>query len=111
MIDSVPARLRWLSVSDPGLASLRSAARAAIVMPCVFAIADKAIAEPQLATFAAFGSFALLVLVEFGGPLRSRLVAHVSPGRVGAPGTAPGAPCSPDARRAPRARGALPVSG
>ena len=78
MIGAVPARLRWLSVSDPGLASLRSAARAAIVMPVVFAIADKVIADPQIATFAAFGSFAMLVLVEFGGPFRSRLVAYVS---------------------------------
>src|SRR5438874_6267053 len=108
MIDSVPARLRWLSVSDPGLASLRSAARAAIVMPCVFAIADKAIAEPQLATFAAFGSFALLVLVEFGGPMRSRLVAYVSLACVGAANIALGTLCS---RNAWLAAGAMALLG
>ena len=39
-----------LPVHDPGLASLRSAVRAAIVMPAVFAIADKVIQDPQIAT-------------------------------------------------------------
>jgi hypothetical protein len=42
----------------------KSAARAAIVMPAVFALADKVIGEPQTSLFDAFGSFALLVLVE-----------------------------------------------
>ena len=36
------------------------AARAAIVMPGLFAIADKVIGNPQIALFAAFGSFATL---------------------------------------------------
>ncbi|MDX6411846.1 MAG: hypothetical protein QOE91_1362, partial [Gaiellaceae bacterium] len=49
-----------LQIRDPGLASLRSAVRAAIVMPSVFAFADKVIGDPQVATFAAFGSFAML---------------------------------------------------
>ena len=49
------------------LAALKSAARAAIVMPAVFAFADKVIQQPQTSILAAFGSFALLVLVEFGG--------------------------------------------
>jgi uncharacterized membrane protein YccC len=66
-----------LQIRDPGLASLRSATRAAIVMPSVFAFADKVIGDPQLATFAAFGSFAMLTLVEFGGPLRMRFIAYV----------------------------------
>ncbi|HEY8316848.1 MAG TPA: hypothetical protein VIG35_08300 [Gaiellaceae bacterium] len=56
----------------PNLAALKSAARAAIIIPAVFAIADKAIAQPQTSILAAFGSFALLVLVDFGGPARSR---------------------------------------
>jgi len=30
------------------------------------------IAQPQTSILAAFGSFALLVLVEFGGPQRTR---------------------------------------
>jgi uncharacterized membrane protein YccC len=45
-------------------------------MPATFAVGDKLIANPMLATFAAFGSFAMLLLVGFGGPLRSRLQAQ-----------------------------------
>ncbi len=52
----------------PNLAALKSAARAAIVMPAVFALADKVIEQPQTSIFAAFGSLAMLALVEFGGP-------------------------------------------
>jgi hypothetical protein len=81
-------------VHDPGLGFLRSAARAAIVMPAVFALADKVIGDPQLATFAAFGSFAMLVLVEFGGPVRMRLIAYVSLACVGAANIAIGTLCS-----------------
>jgi hypothetical protein len=53
-------------------AAVKSAARAAIVMPAVFAFADKVIGQPQTSLFAAFGSFALLVLVEFTGPPQTR---------------------------------------
>ena len=56
------------------LAALKSAARAAIVIPAVFALTDKVIQQPQTSLVAAFGSFALLVLVEFGGPPRTRLL-------------------------------------
>lgn len=56
---------------DPGLASLKSAARSAVVMPAVFAFTDKVIGDLQTALFAAFGSFAMLVLVDFTGPARS----------------------------------------
>ncbi len=60
----------------PDLAALKSAARAAIVMPAVFALADKVIQQPQTSLLAAFGSFAVLVFVEFGGPPRARLAAY-----------------------------------
>ena len=53
-------------------AAVKSATRAAIVMPAVFALADKVIGQPQTSLFAVFGSFAPLVLVEFTG--RRRLV-------------------------------------
>jgi uncharacterized membrane protein YccC len=88
--------VRWsaLRIRDPGLVSLRSAARAAIVMPAVFAIADEVIADPQVATFAAFGSFAMLVLVEFGGPIRIRLAAYASLALVGAANISIGTLCS-----------------
>ena len=57
------------------VAALKSAARAAIVMPAVFALADKVIAQPQVSLLAAFGSFAILVLTEFAGTWRARLLA------------------------------------
>ena len=53
------------------------AVRAAIVMPTMFLIADKVIGNPQVALFAAFGSFATLVLVSFAGDRRDKLIAHL----------------------------------
>jgi uncharacterized membrane protein YccC len=64
--------------------ALKSAARAAIVMPSVFAFASTVIARPQTSIFAAFGCFATLVLVEFGGRPRERLLAHIGLAAVGA---------------------------
>jgi uncharacterized membrane protein YccC len=65
------------------LAALKSAARAAIVMPAAFALADKVIGHPQTSLFAAFGSFALLVLVEFTGGPRARFLAYLGLACVG----------------------------
>lgn len=70
--------LQWLGKRDRDLAALRRAGRAAIVMPAMFALGDKVIVNPVLATFAAFGSFAMLLLVDFGGPLRERLQAQLT---------------------------------
>ncbi len=66
-------------------------------MPAVFAFADKVIGNPQTALFAAFGSFAMLVLVEFTGPTRSRLVAYLTLACVGAGNIVLGTFCSRDA--------------
>jgi len=44
-------------------------------MPAAFALSDKVIGNPTVATFAAFGSFASLLLVDFGGPIVDRLQA------------------------------------
>ena len=76
-------RSRWRAASGgtPFLpvwsrpAALR-ALRATLVIPGLFAITDKAIGNPQMATFAAFGGFATLVLASFGGTRRDKLVAH-----------------------------------
>ena len=65
-------------------AALKSAARAAIVITGVFAIADKVIDNQTTALFAAFGSFALLVLAQFAGPPRARLLSYLALGCVGA---------------------------
>jgi hypothetical protein len=68
----------WLSARDPGFGALRRAGRAALVMPAMFALGDVVIGNPAVATFAAFGSFAMLLLVDFGGPMRARLQAQAA---------------------------------
>ena len=70
--------VRWLGQRDRGFAALRRATRAAIIMPAMFALGDKVIGNPQLATFAAFGSFAMLLLVDFGGPVAERFQAQAA---------------------------------
>jgi uncharacterized membrane protein YccC len=73
------ARLwEWMRAHDPGLRALRRAGRAAIVMPAMFALGDRVIGNPTVATFAAFGSFAMLLLVDFTGPMRDRLQAQAA---------------------------------
>ncbi len=70
--------VRWLREHDRNFAALRRAGRAAIVMPGTFAIGEELIGNPVLATFAAFGSFAMLLLVDFGGTLRERLQSQAA---------------------------------
>ena len=76
--------LDWLRRRDPGFIALRRAARAAVVMPAVFALADIVIGNPVLATFAAFGSFATLLFVDFTGAMRERLASQAGLVAVGA---------------------------
>src|SRR6201994_3660351 len=70
--------LQWLRPRGRGLAALRRATRTAIIMPAMFALGDKVIGNPQLATFAAFGSFAMLLLVDFGGSMAERFQAQAA---------------------------------
>jgi uncharacterized membrane protein YccC len=56
---------------------LKSALRAAIVVPLAFAFSLEVIGDKQVALFAAFGSMALLVFVDFGGAPRARLRAYL----------------------------------
>ena len=70
--------MQWLRAHDRDYAALRRAARAALVMPAMFALADKVIGNPVIATFAAFGSFAMLLLVDFAGSIRDRLEAEAT---------------------------------
>jgi uncharacterized membrane protein YccC len=69
---------QWLRQRDPGLSALRRAARTAIIMPSMFALGSKIIGNPTVATFAAFGSFAMLLLVGFGGTRRDRIIAQTA---------------------------------
>jgi hypothetical protein len=93
----------------PDLAALKSAARAAIVMPAVFAFADKVIGQPQTSIFAAFGSFAVLVLVEFTGPPRTRFLA-TSGWRGSAPHSSRSGRSARETRGSARARWRLSAS-
>ncbi len=56
-------------------AALR-AVRATLVVPLLFAFSITVIGDLQVATFAAFGGFATLVMVSFGGGRRDKLRAH-----------------------------------
>jgi uncharacterized membrane protein YccC len=78
------SHMKWLRDHDPGLAALRRAARAAIVMPSLFLFCDQVVGNPVMATFAAFGSFALVVLVDFGGSMRERFEAEAALAAAGA---------------------------
>lgn len=77
-------------------------------MPAVFALTDKVIQQPQTSLVAAFGSFALLVLVDFGGPPRARLLAYLGLAAVGALFITLGTLCS---RNEWLAAGAMAVVG
>jgi len=46
-------------------------------MPALFALGSQILGNPGAATFAAFGSFAMLLLADFGGTLAERLAAEV----------------------------------
>lgn len=95
-------------LSEPELAPLKVAARAAIVMPAVFAFADQVIGDAQTTIFAGFGSFAMLVLAEFTGPPLIRLAAYTALASVGAFLVVLGTLCS---RNAWLAAGAMLVVG
>jgi hypothetical protein len=68
------ARPAWSRAwsTDAGLRALR----AVLVVPALFAVADQLFGNLQMATYAAFGGFATLVLSSFGGTRRDKAVAH-----------------------------------
>jgi uncharacterized membrane protein YccC len=69
------AQPRWKpSWSVP--AAIR-AVRATVVIPSLFALTYKVIADPQMALFATFGGFATLVIAGFGGTRKDKLVSHI----------------------------------
>jgi uncharacterized membrane protein YccC len=53
------------------------AIRTTVVAPGLFALTSKVIGNPQMATFAAFGSVAVLLLAAFGGTRRDKAIAHL----------------------------------
>src|SRR6202049_1939387 len=82
-----PSRRPRFSVAsppDPGFAALRRAARAAVVIPPVFAFNTLVLHGGQNVIFAVFGCFALLVMSDFGGQRPARALAHLTATLVGA---------------------------
>lgn len=65
-------------------APAQAALRAAVVVPINFAIGSQLIGNAQVATFAAFGSFALLLFANFPGNRAGRFGAYVVLAVVGA---------------------------
>lgn len=66
--------LRWRP-SDPGHFALHTALRTGIVVPLALALGQW-IGNEQTALFAAFGAIAMLLFVDFGGPVPVRLIAY-----------------------------------
>jgi uncharacterized membrane protein YccC len=105
---AIPARaatlvnkvVRHLHAHDPDRASLKSAVRAAIFIPAVFAFADNVIGNPQTTIFSAFGSFSILVLADFEGSPLKRLTAYITLAGLGFPLIALGTVCSRSAAAA-----------
>jgi uncharacterized membrane protein YccC len=75
--------LEWARQHDRNLAALRRAGRAAIVMPVSLALGLEVIGNEYLALFAAFGTFAILLLADFTGPMPQRLQAQAALGLTG----------------------------
>lgn len=63
-------------------AALR-ALRATLVAPALFALTFKGMGNLQVATFAAFGAFATLVMASFGGTRKDKLIAHLGLAVIG----------------------------
>jgi hypothetical protein len=63
---------------DPGLLAVKRSVRAAVVVPGVFGLTYALFSNPQISLFGAFGSFALLLLVDFQGRPRTRLESYVA---------------------------------
>jgi uncharacterized membrane protein YccC len=75
-----PPGWEWLRRHDHGFTALRKASRAALIMPALFALCGPVLGNPVMATFAAFGSFAMLLFVDFGGSIRYRLQCQTALG-------------------------------
>ncbi len=79
---AVAQRQPWSKVvdrvraKDPGFLAVKRSVRAAVVLPSVFGLAHSLFSNPQVGLFAAFGSFGLLLLVDFQGRPATRLASY-----------------------------------
>jgi len=67
---------QWVRTEDPGFLAIKKSARAAIVVPIAFALTHSLFSNPQVGLFGAFGSFAVLLLTDFPGRTRTRLLSY-----------------------------------
>jgi uncharacterized membrane protein YccC len=67
----------WIKAKDPNRLAIKRSIRAAVVMPLVFGITHLIFSNAQISLFGAFGSFALLLMVDFQGRPRTRLVSYL----------------------------------
>ncbi len=74
---------RRLRDKDPNWSAVGTAGRAAVVVPINFAIGSQLVGNAQVATFAAFGSFALLLFANFPGTRAARSGAYLMLGVAG----------------------------
>jgi uncharacterized membrane protein YccC len=74
----------WLGRHDPGYGALRRAARTAIVMPALFAFGVVVLRNGDVATFSAFGTFSMLLFVDFNGTIRERVKSQLGLAVTGA---------------------------
>jgi uncharacterized membrane protein YccC len=68
----------WVRTKDPEGLAIKRSIRAAVVVPGVFGLTHALFSNPQISLFGAFGSFALLLLVDFPGRPRLRLVSYLA---------------------------------
>ena len=62
---------------DPDHVILRRSLRVMIFTPTLFAVTGFAFGRPTMALFASFGSFCLMAMTDFGGPVRRRFVGYL----------------------------------
>ncbi|WP_238017157.1 FUSC family protein [Dactylosporangium sp. AC04546] len=74
--------IEWVRRRDSGFSAGRRALRTALVMPVAFGVGTWV--DATVATYAAFGAFALLLFVDFSGTIVDRIRAQVALGVVGA---------------------------
>ena len=68
----------WIRAKDPQHLAIKRSVRAAVVVPGVFGLTHALFSNPQISLLGAFGSFALLLLVDFPGRPRTRLVSYLA---------------------------------
>ena len=74
----------WFRRHDPHGYALRRAIRTAVVVPVVLALAQLLFGHAQPVIFASFGSFAILVFVDFPGDRSARTAGYLGLVLVGA---------------------------